>query len=152
MPPQKIPPVIWIVLGLLLLFSFFSILIAIHNPSGRSYPQMVQSAQPEPVDYAKITKIVQHQISLLPTPQNGVNGKDGVNGTNGTTGATGKTGSVGVAGAQGSPGPQGEPGATGKSIQLRYNATKAQIEYRYDGDITWNILVTICTLTNACGP
>lgn len=138
----QIPLLIWIAIVALLLMGLISNVIAARNPSARSYPQQVKIVY-QPIDYDKINGFIKEQVANIPLAKAGVDGKDG---------QPGRTGAKGTTGSQGLPGTQGIPGADGKSIQLRYNAAKAQIEYRYDGDITWNGLVTVCTLTNTCGP
>lgn len=152
MPPHKIPITVWVALALLLLMSFISIAIAIHNPNGRSYPQtmVAQPAAPPQVDYTKITKIVQQQLMALPKPQNGINGENGTNGKDGTLGKPGTVGSQGGTGVQGQPGTQGDPGPAGLSAELRYNAARSEIEWRYVGELAWRPLVSACVLTNTC--
>jgi hypothetical protein len=149
MQQPQIPKIVWFILGLLLLMSFLSISIAIHNPSGRSYPRTVagpQGAKGDAVqiDYNKLAALIHNEVAALPQPKDGVNGKDGKNGVDGKPGVNGKNGQDGA---------QGIPGADGKSIELRYNAAKSQIEWRFSGDIAWITLVSGCVLTNTCaGP
>lgn len=150
MQPNKpqIPIIIWIAIIALLLMGLITNFIAARNPSARSYPQQVKVVY-ESIDYNKITSQIKQQVAALPLAKAGANGKDGKDGQPGKTGATGAKGAQGV---QGSSGAQGEPGAAGKSIEIRFNATKNQIEWRYTGDFGWITLITTCTLTNTCGP
>lgn len=153
----KTPKLIWIVLGLLLLISLASLVVALKNPSGHSYPYEVQSSQPQ-INYQKISQIVAKQVAALPTPPAGSNGANGVNGRNGINGSPGQNGTngqsiVGIPGPQGEAGiqgPQGDPGAPGKTVELQYNSLKAEIEWRYTDDLLWRPLVSACTLTNTC--
>lgn len=131
--------------------SSLTVAVAIHNPNGKSYPKTIVGEQgpkgdTAQIDYDKLATIIHNEVATLPVPKDGVNGKDGKNGS------TGKSGARGVQGADGQPGIQGSPGADGKSIELRYNSSKAELEYRYDGDLNWTPLVTVCVLTNTCGP
>lgn len=149
--PQKphIPWLIWLAIVALLLMGLISNIIAARNPSARSYPRLVQGpigpkGDTPQIDYTKIANIINQQIATLPKP------KDGIDGTNGKNGVIGNPGVNGTNGQDGLPGVQG---ADGLSVELRYNAAKQQIEWRYVGDITWKLLVSNCTLANTCtGP
>lgn len=145
------PRVFWLVIGLLLLLNLLAIGIAIKSAGGRSYPKEASTSVIQTVDYAKLTQIINQQIAALPTPQNGSNGKNGKDavakdGAQGPQGAPGAS----IVGPQGETGPQGEAGTEGKSVEMHYNTAKAQIEWRFTGDLFWTTLVAGCTLTNTC--
>lgn len=149
----RIPKTVWALLILALLLNVIAIGIAIHSPSGHSYPQVLQTPVAQ-VDYTKITQIVARQIAALPKPINGINGVNGVSGQSGTpgiqglTGAQGLQGPIGPQGEAGLQGPQGDPGIPGAQIEIRY--VGGLIEWRYNGQLLWQILVSACTLTNMC--
>lgn len=80
----------------------------------------------------------------------GAEGLQGALGPAGQPGVQGSTGVAGVVGPEGPVGPQGEPGAAAVPIEIRYNDTKKQIEWRYAGDMLWTTLVQACQLTDTC--
>lgn len=159
----KIPKIVWVILILLGILQLFIIGVAIHEPSGRSYPRQVETIKAD-IDYDKINEMIKKQLASLPTPQNGSNGTSivGATGAKGTS-IKGDTGSQGanvttdqIADAVAkyflvNPPPAGEIGVAGKTPEIRYNFAKAQLELRYEGDFTWTPLVSACTLTNTCG-
>lgn len=154
MQPVKIPKLFWIIIIIAVLLNLVTILIALHSPSGKSYPHYIQGPRGEAatVDYDKITSIVKQQIATLPTPHDGKDGQSivGPSGPSGPTGSQGVPGLSGSNGTDGTAGVQGEPGQPGKSIELRYDSARSQIEWRYEGDLLWATLVQACTLTNTC--
>lgn len=123
--------------------------IAIRNPSGRSYPKTIQVSIPGPIGIRGVTGLQGPQgisgVQGLP----GIQGSQGSIGLQGSTGATGLQGEAGPQGQQGDP---GEPGQPGKEIEIRHDDAKAQTEWRYVGELSWNTLVLDCTITNTCGP
>lgn len=147
---------IWATLLLLICLSLTSIFIAVtKGPGNYSYP----SATPTPVNYDKIGELIDQKLATLPKApagipgvngNNGVNGTDGKDGKNGATGLQGPAGPKGDTGEKGDTGAQGDPGIPGKTVELRYNDTKQQIEWRYGGDIGWRTLVTTCQLGGTC--
>lgn len=164
MERNKLPKILWVltVVAIVSLFiSLITLVIAIHSPSGNSYPRETQ-VESAPVDYSKISAIVQQQIAAEPKAidgvsgapgQNGSAGKNGTDGTNGTSGTSGINGVQGVIGEEGIPGrsgPQGDPGIPGAQIELQYNAVKSDIEWRYNTQLNWQSLVSACTLLNTC--
>lgn len=161
MERNKLPRAFWflaVVVLVSLLINLVTIVIAIRSPGGNSYPRETQTV-PAPIDYSKISAIVQQQISAEPKAmdgvagapgQNGVPGKPGINGTDGSNGLNGTNGENGTQGTIGNQGPQGDPGSPGAEVELQYDALKAQIEWKYSTDFAWRPLVTVCVLTNTC--
>lgn len=80
----------------------------------------------------------------------GAEGLQGALGPVGQPGVQGSTGATGAVGPEGPIGPQGEPGAPAQQIEIRYNADKSQIEWRYVGEFYWQLLVQACQLTDTC--
>lgn len=155
MQPVKLPKSFWVIIftGMfLILGALIAVYIAVRNPSGHSYPKVIQGPKGDTaqIDYSKINSAIAQQLAALPKAQNGVDGLPGENGTMGIQGLMGIPGPAGPQGPQGETGGQGDPGVSGKSIEVRYNDAKAEVEWRYDGDIGWTPLVTACTLTNTC--
>lgn len=151
-PPVKIPKLLWLILILFLLVSIVTTVIAIKNPSGRSYPRTIQVSLPGPIGIQGI-----QGVGGLQGPQgiSGVQGSTGLQGNQGPIGiqgSTGLTGMQGDTGPQGPPGNPGEPGQPGREIEVRHNDAKAETEWRYTDDLTWFVLVKDCTITNNCGP
>lgn len=133
----------------LALLNFLTIIVAIRNPNGSSYPKAV-AVEPEKVDYNKITEIVKQQLALLPKPKNGANGVNGSNGANGKNGADGQNVTAEqIAQAVSdylkvNPPPQGEPGAAGKTPELR--CVNGRVDMRFVGEIQWQPLLTFAPL------
>lgn len=80
----------------------------------------------------------------------GLPGAQGLQGQAAPQGLQGPAGPTGAQGPAGEPGAQGEPGEPATPIELRYNAVKLRIEWRFAGDSAWRPLVTTCQLTNSC--
>lgn len=150
----KIRRTLRIIVFLVLVLYVLLIAFFIHKtvePQSNSFPSIQvilgkdgKDGQTPQIDYSKIDAYIQKQIAAIPTPINGLNG------ANGKTGATGSQGQIGKTGLQGSSGSQGEPGVAGKSIELRYNDAKSEIEWRYVGDLTWVPLLKDCQILNTC--
>jgi len=147
----------WLIFFIVLLFILVSAstIHSLVSPSSRSFPQTGPAGprgDTAQVDYDKVESfilpIIQQQFANITKPQNG---RDGPMGLPGLAGLPGIQGQQGVQGEPGVAGPQGDPGVPGKSIEIRFNSTKNQIEWRYEGDFTWTLLVTSCQLTNTCG-
>lgn len=149
MRSTKLPKLLWIILGLIFLLDIVTIFIALRSPSSHSYPS--QKPIVISLDYNKINALVQADLNALPQAQNGVNGTNGINGKDGAQGPSGVAGPTGATGETGQTGSPGDSGAPARQVELRYNAVKNQVEWHYDGDISWNTLVSACTLTNTCG-
>lgn len=79
-----------------------------------------------------------------------IQGEPGIQGIQGNPGLVGIAGPQGPQGEVGSAGPQGDPGSPASPIEIRYNTIKNQIEWRYEGDVTWQTLVLACQLINTC--
>lgn len=148
--PVKIPRLLWLILILFLLISIVTTVIAIRNPSGRSYPRQITVGIAGPVGAQGLPGI------SIQGPQGiqGVQGVQGIQGTSGTSiqGPVGVTGLQGNTGPIGPQGPPGDPGTAARQIEIRHDDVKAQTEWRYEGDLTWQPLVQDCVLTNTCSP
>lgn len=119
------------------------------NPKTTSFPQVQvvngRNGISPRIDYSAIYEYIQSQIATLPKPQNGVNGLNGQS----IVGAQGVPGSS-MQGPPGPVGPQGEPGVPGRQIELRYNIVKQETEWRYTGDLGWQVLVQNCQVLETC--
>lgn len=89
----------------------------------------------------------------------GLPGIPGLQGPKGDISVVTVTGPQGPAGVQGEPGPQGEPGTqgepgepgqSGREIELRTNPINGNLEWRYDGDLSWHVLMKACQITKTC--
>lgn len=124
-------------------------------------PQPLKATKGDPgiVDYQKVQSIIEqkvHQeIATLPKPQNG---QDGSSGVQGNPGIQGSNGSQGVQGSQGTSGNDGAPGASGqdavgtpgREAEFQSNPLTGNLEWRYVGDDSWQLLIEKCAITNIC--
>lgn len=147
---NRVPKVVWVILGLLLLLQVTTLVIAIRKPAGKSYPAQIQNV------------LIGPQGKLGPVGAQGepglsIQGTPGIQGTDGLQGSAPTDSQISLAvssyltanpPAQGATGPQGEPGLDGKSVELRY--ANNEIEWRFSGDITWTLLAQACQLTDSC--
>lgn len=170
---RKIPKLFWVVITILILLNLATLIVALRSPNGNSYPN--QSIAP--LNYTKVAQIIHQQLENIPVkngvdgqsivgPQglsgtNGLNGVDGINGQNVTSDQIATAVSAylqvnppasGAQGEKGDTGLQGPAGTDASTVELQYNTVKAQIEWRYNGDTSWQVLVQTCALTNSCGP
>jgi hypothetical protein len=51
---------------------------------------------------------------------------------------------------RGEPGPKGDSGAPGREIELQRNQDTGDVEWRYDGDSFWQVLLPVCEVTQTC--
>lgn len=70
----------------------------------------------------------------------GSQGLSGVQGAQGMQGTDGSQGSVGPTGPQGEQGAQGNPGADGKQVEFRCDPDNNNYEWRYVGDLNWQVV------------
>lgn len=82
---------------------------------------------------------------LIPKVKDGKDGKDGQNGLS-------IIGPQGPEGPQGNTGEPGEPGAPAREIELRHNDVENRTEWRYVGELNWQVLMNDCEITNTCLP
>lgn len=83
------------------------------------------------------------------TGDTGPRGKAGSPGQTGATGPAGSPGPAGATGPAGSTGTTGLPGADGREIEVQNNGT--YIQFRYEGDTTWQNLVALTDITGPTG-
>ena len=83
------------------------------------------------------------------TGSEGEAGLDGSDGAAGSKGETGNTGAKGPTGARGETGATGTAGADGREIEIQNSGT--DIQWRYEGETTWNNLVSISDITGPQG-
>lgn len=81
--------------------------------------------------------------------KDGLNGQNGTDGKNGTNGKDGKDGINGVNGRDGAKGDKGDRGTNGREIELRKDSL--YIQWRYEGDSSWNNLIAYSDLKGAKG-
>lgn len=145
MRPQ-IPKTIWAILIILILMTITSMVVAIHNPGGVSYPRVIAGPRgpkgdSPSIDYGRLELAISRDIAKLPIPKDGINGRNGLNGKDGKNGKDGTRETNGLS---------GDPGIAGKSIEIRHNDALHRTEWRYTGDFGWKILVNDCTILNNC--
>lgn len=85
--------------------------------------------------------------AIGPQGEAGLNGQSivGPQGIQGTTGIT----IEGAPGPKGDQGAQGEPGTPGKTQEFRMNPDTGDLEYKYDNDRYWTVLIP-CDQLNTC--
>lgn len=150
--PVKIPKLLWGILILFLAVSIFATVVAIRDPSGRSYPRIIAGTQgPKgdsvPVDYTKLAVLIHNEvISLgLTSGTNGVNGI-GINGSNGQNVTPDQIATAVTAylqanppspGKDGLPGADGAPGVAKNLVTRCVPGLNPRIDIKYDGDDIW---------------
>lgn len=72
-------------------------------------------------------------------PGLGIQGSQGVQGTQGVQGSVGAEGPPGIPGKDGETGPRGEQGPPGPKTERRCNAVGHRVEWRNEGDETWQV-------------
>lgn len=104
------------------------------------------------------TNLIATSSLVGPAGPAGPAGETGATGPAGETGATGPAGETGPAGQDGKDGEDGKDGVDGingidgidgKPIQLQVSAT--HIQWRYEGDATWQDLIALSALAGADG-
>lgn len=122
------------------------------------------------VDYQQIDSMIRNRVAELPKPIDGVRGQDGVSaaGSDGSDGKGGQDGTSGKSAYQtwldqgnvgteqdfllalkGAPG-QDAIGAPGREIELQSNPLNGNLEWRYIGDDSWQLLLNKCKITDTC--
>lgn len=147
---NKVPRLVWVILGILLLLNLVSIGVALHSPSGKSYPstQIVKGPTGDIGPVGPAGPQGQTGISLQgsPGPQ-GVQGQPGVNVT------PDQIASAVSDYLQANPpiqGGQGDPGISGREVELQSDPLTGDLEWRYVGDSFWQPLLKLCQITNTC--
>lgn len=92
---------------------------------------------PGVVDYQQVDALVQQRVSELPKPKDGAPGHDGVNGQDGKPGNDGANGQDGV-------------GVGGREVEMQANPLSGNLEWRYIGDDSWQLLIKKCQITDSC--
>lgn len=146
-----------------LLLSIFSISLRVLSVSqhvnqsqNTNEPMQPINVKPEKVDYKQIDSIIEKKVKPLPLPINGVNGADGLPGASiiGPPGPAGTTvvGPKGESGAKGEDGQAGQDaiGEPGREVEMRSNPLNGDIEWRYVGDDSWQLLMKKCELSGTC--
>ena len=100
-------------------------------------PTQVSSSFPGPkgekgdkaeIDYGLVKDLVKTEVQKIDIKD----GKDGLPGKDGANGVDGEKGN------------QGEPGSPGLEVELRTNPLNSNLEWRYIGDDSWQILLNTC--------
>lgn len=159
-----------VLLAVIILIGLVSWLLVISLHRDREFSKgmerinRIETAQPETIDYLKISEITKKQIAdqlaKLPTPKDGTNGSNGSNGANGNNGESGRDGRDGVNGKSayelwldaGNEGTmqdflnwlKGEKGDPGQTPQLRLNPITGVVETKLPTDFFWQVVPT-CT-------
>lgn len=97
-------------------------------------PTKAEPVKPPKVDYQKIDNMIQQRIADLPKPKDGQNGADGKDGARGENGKNAKPADVSVS----------------LTPEFRSNPLSHNLEWRYVGDDSWQLLLNACLLTNSC--
>lgn len=129
----------------------------IHQQS--SYAPVADTA---PVfDEEKLSQLIHKEIAALPKP---IDGKDGASGTNGQNGSNGQNASVDYDKVRsivqdevakiptpkdGNNGADGI-GSPGREIELQTNILNGNLEWRYIGDDSWQLLMKRCAMLGNC--
>lgn len=149
---NSIPKKVWVAIVLLILLNFVSIGIALHNPKGNSYPRVIiEKGASGPAGTVGSTGL-QGQPGISVQGPQGTQGVQGTSGVSVTPDELASAVSTYLQVNPPSPGAQGDPGTAGAQVELRVNPGTKNLEWRYDGQLTWQILLQTCELTNSCAP
>lgn len=147
---NKVPKLVWVILGILLLLNLVSIGVALRSPSGKSYPstQVVKGPVGDIGPVGPAGPQGQAGISLQ-----GSLGPQGVQGQPGISVTPDQIASAVADYLQANPpaqGPQGDQGQSGREVELRTDPNNGDLEWRYVGSLQWLLLTKSCQLTNTC--
>lgn len=154
---------IWLVLIILLVVNSLNLYLTFATPKGGFYPSQIVKEGPKgdtpEIDYKLIASMVEQQtaqrVSSIPLPKNGSDGKDGES----IRGADGKDAVVDYDKVRSLiqeevfklPIPsQGDIGVAGREVEFQTNPKTNNLEWRYIGDDSWQILMRNCQITNTC--
>ncbi len=143
--------VMWLILVVLLFLHSINLYLTFTSPKDAFYPSVIVKEGPKgdkgEVDSQQLAQIVEKEISkqLTETPQPN-NGKDGKNGEDGSDGANGQNGKDAVVdytevkkivSDEMSRLPVSQP----REIEFQVNPKNENVEMRYVGDDSWQILL-----------